>query len=63
MRGDARMYCGETTPAEWENSESEVEGEEEVDVIRGRTLGRRLVTLRREGGVLLFSDSERSESW
>lgn len=55
------MYCGEKAPAEWENSESEVEGDENVDIM-GLTLGKRLVTLRRDG-VLPFSESEKSEPW
>jgi hypothetical protein len=63
IKGGARKYCGETMPADWENPESEVAGEEMLDVISGRAFGRRLVTLRRDGGVVLFSDSERSESW
>lgn len=49
-------------PADCENPESEVAGEEMLDVIKGRAFGRRFVTLRRDGGVVLFSDSEKSES-
>lgn len=57
------MNCGDMPSVEWENPESEVVGEENEGVNRGRMLGIRLVTLRRGGGVMLFSDSERSESW
>lgn len=62
MNGEARRNCGDMPSVEWENPESEVAGELNEGTISGRKLGIRLVTLRRDGGVVLFSDSERSES-
>jgi hypothetical protein len=62
MNGDARRNCGDMPSLEPEKPESDVAGELNEGTINGRKLGIRLVTLRRDGGVVLSPDSEISES-